>query len=1240
MPARSFGWAPTDDTAQLSGPSAASVHRSGRSWTATGLAWSGHLVAVNPATGAVSVTAVDRSAPFHATTLNATRTYSAQEQYAQTEFLRRYPNTDPRPHFLGNWALDQEAAVSEAWHSTRAEVLLESGGTGSTLAYRDEPRSADVAGRLDALGVPLEARRRLDWTLEPGDRLLRNRQGTLSIVGGRILAETLVDPCLAELWRFFPITGVGEHYTSRYAYQRLVGADGVRETNVPVVRRISTDATGHAITFEPASARPPHHAWFLTDGSGRRYRFELATAVEFLDGDNPGGRAKYHVVSQLVDGDWSVEYGYDGLGRLADVTFPGHRIYRYAYDDRGALVRIEDPVGDTLSFEYVEDDLDADDRLLARLKVVRIRDGNGNEFRYAYDQRLTRVTALGELQLAYTEDTDDTGQRFVTDQSIRVTQGPSAPQVITTTTVYSADGRFLPVRTIDPLGHASTMEYNEYNQLTALVDALGQRREYTYDLGRHDLVRIVEAGPVVRRFEYDDAHRLTASTDPLGHVTRYAYDGDSLAATRSTDPLGYTTTRVYDDRGAMVSTTDAVGGTIQSAYGPRGELLSVEDPNGNIRRWSYDPVTGWLATVTDALGAAVTYMWNAAGRCTAVEDAVGARTEYAYDPSTRLRSITQYDPAQRVTLFAYDSVGNLLRLTDPGGRRITVRYDESNRPYDVSTGGPTSLRYIRDPAGRVVAATSYDGSTTSLEYDALGRLVTMQEPSWPSGAPANPGKRLRLAYDPQGRRVRVDDSEAGGATRYTYDAAGNLLSRVDPDGYELHYSYDARNVLVRVHDTLSAVDLTFTVDGAARPTQVTDSAYLDQAETFGYRYSSGPLVDNLYGIDLPAGLATDITYDANRRPTTVRHARAGATLAAFAYAYWPDGLIRPYDYDGRKQLVMPDGYDASGNRLPGLYDAQNRLTTDGYDGNGNLVTHDAVTYTYDGANRLRTVDDGTTTVHYGYDADSRMVSRTNGPDITIFKYANQSIVAELDAASTPRALYTRDPSGRLLRYRSQMGARSLYYLLDGLGSVARLVDHQGQTHLEADYDEWGAARSTATLGGFRYRSGYQDVVTGLLNFGARWYAPTLARWLSPDPLLSILTATNADIVPSSPALSNLYRYALNNPSNVWDPTGLEGTDAGSTGSYLSSLTPDYWNLTFGLGFPWGLGVTVSVEGSMRGPGLFLSEGGGLAASLCRPARWWWTSTHRARHRPRPVYGGPDPKWHDATDAAKGSTNDD
>jgi YD repeat-containing protein len=109
-----------------------------------------------------------------------------------------------------------------------------------------------------------------------------------------------------------------------------------------------------------------------------------------------------------------------------------------------------------------------------------------------------------------------------------------------------------------------------------------------------------------------------------------------------------------------------------------------------------------------------------------VVDPAGARSECGYYPSKRLKSLTQYDPSPRVTLFAYDTAGNLVELTDPGGRRIGAQYDEANRPYDVSVGGPTSLRYRRDLAGRTVEATNYDGAATTFEYDALGRLVTLR----------------------------------------------------------------------------------------------------------------------------------------------------------------------------------------------------------------------------------------------------------------------------------------------------------------------------------------------------------------------------------------------------------------------------------------------------------------------------------------------------------------------------------
>ena len=299
----------------------------------------------------------------------------------------------------------------------------------------------------------------------------------------------------------------------------------MRETNVPVVRTLATDAVGHTIAFHPAAAAPPYRTWVLEDGAAGRYRLDLERYVTYLDGNDPGNNAKAYVVSQLTDESAPlsapIQYGYDDAGRLVTVDYPGlagatQRRYSYAYDDRGALVSITDPIGDSLSFEYVEDDLDVEARLLPRLKVKNITDGDGNQIGYEYDiaSTMTRATLTGAagdtrgVQVEYAEDTADTHQRYVTGQTVSVTLGPSAPQTITTRSAYSDDGRFLLTEAIDPLAHVTRFEYNDYNQMTAVIDALGHRRELTYDVAaaptaaapnRYDLVRTFETSVNVRR---------------------------------------------------------------------------------------------------------------------------------------------------------------------------------------------------------------------------------------------------------------------------------------------------------------------------------------------------------------------------------------------------------------------------------------------------------------------------------------------------------------------------------------------------------------------------------------------------------------------------------------------------------------------------------------------------------------------------------------------------------------------
>ena len=59
----------------------------------------------------------------------------------------------------------------------------------------------------------------------------------------------------------------------------------------------------------------------------------------------------------------------------------------------------------------------------------------------------------------------------------------------------------------------------------------------------------------------------------------------------------------------------------------------------------------------------------------------------------------------------------------------------------------------------------------------------------------------------------------------------------------------------------------------------------------------------------------------------------------------------------------------------------------------------------------------------------------------------------------------------------------------------------------------------------------RDAESGVDNFGARMYASTMGRWMSPDP-----SNLGADLY--MPQTLNKYNYAVNNPLTIKDANGL------------------------------------------------------------------------------------------------------
>ena len=77
--------------------------------------------------------------------------------------------------------------------------------------------------------------------------------------------------------------------------------------------------------------------------------------------------------------------------------------------------------------------------------------------------------------------------------------------------------------------------------------------------------------------------------------------------------------------------------------------------------------------------------------------------------------------------------------------------------------------------------------------------------------------------------------------------------------------------------------------------------------------------------------------------------------------------------------------------------------------------------------------------------------------------------------------------------------------------------------------------SVASARTYKFTGKERDTESGLDNFGARYYASTMGRFVSPD------WAANATAVPyanyGNPQSLNLYSYVRNNPTTTTDPDG-------------------------------------------------------------------------------------------------------
>jgi RHS repeat-associated protein len=226
----------------------------------------------------------------------------------------------------------------------------------------------------------------------------------------------------------------------------------------------------------------------------------------------------------------------------------------------------------------------------------------------------------------------------------------------------------------------------------------------------------------------------------------------------------------------------------------------------------------------------------------------------------------------------------------------------------------------------------------------------------------------------------------------------------------------------------------------------------------------------------------------------------------------------------------------------------------GYDGvwtdqlvyfNGNLISYnlagdpinyyDGTRFTWYNGHELWSLQKGSTSATYTYDAYGKRIQKTVNGTATNYYYDEAD---NLFAAGNVFIFYGPNGEAMSIKYN---GTR--YYLVKNLqGDVIALADTTGALVAQYTYDAWGKpltitdgngtnvannATHIANLNPLRYRSYVYDNESGFYYLMSRYYDPTTGRFLSPDSQLNLSTMYGC----------NLYAYCENDPVNYVDPTG-------------------------------------------------------------------------------------------------------
>ncbi|HBC89086.1 MAG TPA: hypothetical protein DCZ94_19275 [Lentisphaeria bacterium] len=678
---------------------------------------------------------------------------------------------------------------------------------------------------------------------------------------------------------------------------------------------------------------------------------------------------------------------------------------------------------------------------------------------------------------------------------------------------------------------------------------------------------------------------MSSNHSVLGTST-YTYDGHGRLFSQLANVRGANTYPAKYCSKAKIPSND------WDSYDPVGRMKTLSDGNGSATTWNYDPQRGFMTSKAYADGSSISYTYNADGSVSTRNWARGIVTTYAYNAAGELTGVTYGGAAASPVTFTRDLFGRPTTITDgTGSRTLSYNNDFTISSETIPNIAGHSVSYGYDNLGRRNAMSLQNGgtalNTANYTYDGMSRLASVGNGTNTASYTRISGSSLlstttignlttTRAYDNLNRLTSISSVSPASTMSYSYVYNNSdQRSRVNlSDGSYWVYKYDQYGQVVGAHKYSAA--------GVAVPGQQFDYAFdtignrkVEKRNGNVFEYKANEL--NQYSQRTVPG-SVNITGSADET-AEVRIQKASDNMI-----FKPDRLGKYYS----KGFALDNSaapVDETFNIFAVKYDpAQQKdivaklvermflaKTPEvfSHDPDGNLTSDGRFTYTWDGENRLVSIESRTgvspvskVKLDFSYDYMGRRVSKTvyswvnNAWQVSKaekYAYDGWNCIAKFNASNALQESYLwgEDLSGSLqgaggvggLLAVSIPSTSSTYVpVYDGNGNVMAYVDaSNGNKVAEYEYDAFGRTIVKAGVKAddmaYKFSTKYLDSETGDYYYGYRYYNADTGRWLGRDPIQEQGFRLN-QYIRTQDNTCDSYIFIKNNSISSYDILGL------------------------------------------------------------------------------------------------------